>query len=83
MNDPWWLNDGAGPISSRNSKKCHVCEAPETGDAINGFFLEEHLLNGVDFLNYYIESNTILLCPNCHRKSHLNPGYLDQIKSKA
>lgn len=81
MNDPWWLNDGAGPISSRNSNKCQICEAPETGDAINGFFLEEHLLNGVDIPNYYAERNTVLLCPNCHRKTHLEPDYLSLNKS--
>lgn len=73
MNDPWWLNDGAGPLTIRPSEsKCHHCEAPETGDALNGFFLEEHLPKGVDVPNYYAEQNTILLCPNCHRKAHLN-----------
>lgn len=80
LNDPWWLNDGAGPLTSRPQKsKCHHCGAPEIGDAGKGFFLEEHLLKGVDIPNYYSEKNTILLCPNCHRKAHLGKQYLEQI----
>jgi hypothetical protein len=75
MNDPLWLNDGAGPFSRPAANTCSKCGEAETGDAINGFFLEEHLLNGVDIQNYYAEKNTILLCPSCHRKAHLDLDY--------
>ena len=75
MNDPWWLNDGAGPFWRPAENICSKCGEAETGDAINGFLLEEHLLYGVDMPNYYAEENTILLCPSCHRKAHLDPSY--------
>jgi hypothetical protein len=71
-NNPAWLNDGAGPLTTRPSEdKCSNCDEKERGNGSIGYYLEEHLTVGLEEPNYYAEKNTILLCPNCHRKEHL------------
>ena len=71
-NDPCWLNDGAGPLTSRPpADTCSKCGEEDRGGGAAGYYLEEHLTVGLDEPNYYAEDNTILLCPNCHRKEHL------------
>ena len=77
MNEPSWLNDGAGPLNSRAERNaCSQCGEQDYGDASSGFFLEEHLITGLENPNYYAEEHTILLCPNCHRNAHLEPASL-------
>ena len=69
---PAWLNDGAGPLTSRPAgDTCSKCGENDRGNGSIGYYLEEHLTVGLDVPNYYAEENTILLCPNCHRKEHL------------
>jgi hypothetical protein len=71
-NTPAWLNDGAGPLTSRPpADTCFNCGEKDRGGGAAGYYLEEHLTVGLDVPNYYAEENTILLCPNCHRKEHL------------
>ena len=71
-NNPAWLKDGAGPLTTRPAgDTCFKCGEKERGGGAAGYYLEEHLTVGVDVPNYYAEENTILLCPNCHRKEHL------------
>lgn len=70
--NPAWLNDGAGPLTSRPSgDTCFNCGEKDRGGGAAGYYLEEHLTVGLDEPNYYAEENTKLLCPNCHRKEHL------------
>lgn len=77
MNNPWWwLNDGAGPFAIPNVHKCYKCEELEIGTGIHDRLLEQHLTCSLDTPNYYAEKNTIMLCPNCHRKAHIDPSYL-------
>ena len=59
---------------------CSKCGENDRGNGSIGFYLEEHLTVGLDVPNYYAEENTILLCPNCHRKEHL-PSKLDDVTS--
>jgi hypothetical protein len=67
-----WVNDGAGPLTSRPpADTCFNCGENDRGNGSIGYYLEEHLTVGLDVPNYYAEKNTILLCPNCHRKEHL------------
>jgi hypothetical protein len=83
QNKPSWLNDGANPLTARPQEDyCKVCNEPDRGDSHDGFLLEEHLLKSVDDPTYYHEEHTILLCPNCHRKAHLNPGWLQDALKK-
>ena len=71
-NTPAWLNDCAGPLTSRPpADTCSKCGEEDRGGGAAGYYLEEHLTVGLDVPNYYAEENTILLCPNCHRKEHL------------
>jgi hypothetical protein len=71
-NDPCWLRHGAGPLTSRSpDDTCFNCGEKDRGDGANGYYLEEHLTVELDDPNYYAKENTILLCPNCHRKEHL------------
>ena len=71
-NNPAWLNDGAGPLTSRPpADTCFNCGVKDSGNGSIGYYLEEHLTVGLDEPNYYAEENTKLLCPNCHRKEHL------------
>ncbi|WPJ97146.1 hypothetical protein SH580_05420 [Coraliomargarita algicola] len=75
-NNPWWLSDGGGPLFRTDTNKCFKCDAPEIGDLKNGYFLEEHLLKEVDAPDYKLKANTILLCPSCHRKAHIDRDFL-------
>ncbi|MEX1049012.1 MAG: HNH endonuclease [Akkermansiaceae bacterium] len=82
-NNPAWLNDGAGPLTSRPSEdKCFNCGEDDRGNPSIGYYLEEHLIVTLDDPNYYTENNTILLCPNCHRKVHIDPDLLAVIQKE-
>ncbi|MDH4444633.1 MAG: hypothetical protein QE267_05845 [Akkermansiaceae bacterium] len=71
-NNPDWLDDGAGPLTSRPPGDiCFNCGEKDRGGGSTGYYLEVHLTLGLDEPNYYKEVNTKLLCPNCHRKEHL------------
>ena len=85
INSHGWLIDGAGPLSGfrRNSNKCFKCGEADFGNGRSGSFLEEHLLKDLDCPDYYYEENTVLLCPNCHRKAHLDPNYLTTLRPKS
>ena len=85
INSHSWLIDGAGPLSGfrRNSNKCFKCGEADFGNGRSGSFLEEHLLKDLDCPDYYYEENTVLLCPNCHRKAHLDPNYLNMLRPKS